>query len=81
MITYQSDLWRTASWRRGDRYYHCELKQNLFADWVVVRSWGTVGTRRGRQMESYCHSFEDAEAVFQTVIKRRKYRGYLLVNN
>ena len=81
MITYQPELWQTAYWRRGDRYYHCELKQNLFADWVVVKAWGTVGTKRGRQMENHCSSYVEAQKTFQAVFKRREYREYQLVSS
>ncbi|MCC0178073.1 WGR domain-containing protein [Waterburya agarophytonicola K14] len=81
MTTYQTELWQTAYWRRGNRYYHCELKQNLFADWVLIRSWGTIGTKRGRQMENYCSSFAQAQETFKAVFKRREYRNYQLVSS
>lgn len=81
MITYQPELWQSAYWRRGDRYYHCELKQNLFADWIVVKAWGTIGTKRGRMMENSCSSYTEAQETFQAVFKRRKYREYQLVSS
>lgn len=80
MITYQSHLWKSASWQRDTRYYTCELRQNLFGEWIVIRSWGDIRSKRGRQMENQCDSFSGAEKAFEEVTKRRKYRRYQLVS-
>ena len=34
MISYQVNQWKSASWRRETRYYYCELKQDLFGEWL-----------------------------------------------
>lgn len=79
MIEYDAHLWKSAFWRKQTRYYFCELRQNLFGEWIVVRSWGDIRSKRGRKIEQYCDSFAAADALFQAVEKRRKYRQYQLV--
>ena len=80
MISYQVNQWKSASWRRDTRYYHCELKQDLFGEWLILRSWGDVRSQRGRQMENRCNDLTEAEEVFKEVVKRRQYRKYKLVS-
>ena len=80
MINYEQNRWKSAYWRKQTRYYNFELKQNLFGEWVIVRSWGDIRSKRGRQMEQSCDSFQGAEKLFQQVIKRRQYRQYKLVS-
>lgn len=79
MNTYKPDLWKSSFWRRKTRYYSIELRQNLFGEWIVVRSWGDIGSKRGRQMEQVCDSFESANSAFNEAEKRRKVRKYQLV--
>ena len=80
MINYQANRWKSAYWRKQTRYYNCELKQNLFGEWVIIRSWGDIRSNKGRQMEQYCDNFEGADKLFQQVTKRRQYRKYQLVD-
>ena len=80
MNTYKSDLWKSSFWRRKTRYYSIELRQNLFGEWIVVRSWGDIRSKRGRQMEQVCDSFESADSAFNEAEKRRQIRKYKLVN-
>ncbi len=79
MITYESHLWKAASWRRQTRYYHCELRQNLFCTWIVTRAWGDIRSHRGREMTVYSDSYVAACQVFCDVEKRRKNHKYELV--
>ncbi|MEM6837876.1 MAG: WGR domain-containing protein [Cyanobacteria bacterium P01_C01_bin.120] len=64
-------------WRRSDgRYYTCSFQQNLFGEWVIIRRWGTIHSRRGRTMATLCQSYEDGLEELAAIAKRRKQRGY-----
>lgn len=78
MSPYLSHQWKCARWRRGDRHYRCELVQDLFGNWLVVRQWGGVSGKGGAK-ETVCKSYAEAEALFEAVAKRREKRGYSLV--
>lgn len=78
MPSYLIDQWKSASWRRGDRYYHCELRQDLFGNWLVVRQWGGVSSGKWGAKEMLCTNYAEAEALFRTVAKRREKREYVL---
>lgn len=77
---YDARNWKSYYWRRETRYYVCELRQNLFGEWIIIRSWGDIRSKRGRQMEQVCDSLSSALQVFQEVEKRRTARRYQLVN-
>ncbi|MGB5635561.1 MAG: WGR domain-containing protein [Waterburya sp.] len=79
MNSYTSDRWKSSLWRRDTRYYTIELRQNLFGEWIVVRSWGDLGSKRGRQLEQVCDNIKSAELVFKKAEKRRITRKYQLV--
>ena len=80
MVNYEANRWKSARWKKNTRYYHCDLKQDLFGNWIVQKHWGDNRSKRGRSMECCCENFEAAEKLFQQVIKRRKYRKYQLVD-
>ncbi len=71
---YQLDRWKSSEWQRETRYYLCELKQDLFGKWVVVRSWGSRKLRQ--KMEIECSDYSEAESVYDRAMKRRIDRGY-----
>jgi hypothetical protein len=66
-------------WQRGDRFYWCSLRQNLFGDWVLLRRWGGRRTGKGGQRETLCADLEEGRRLMQDILKRRRYRGYVLV--
>ncbi|MEL7227434.1 MAG: hypothetical protein AAGL17_22035 [Cyanobacteria bacterium J06576_12] len=41
-MDYQVEKWQRQDWRKGSRHYCCELKQDLFGRWVLLRRWGRV---------------------------------------
>ena len=55
-------------------------KQDLFGEWLILRSWGDVRSQRGRQMENRCNDLTEAKKAFKEVVKRRQYRKYKLVS-
>ena len=76
-MTYQVDDWRRQDWQKGSRHYCCELKQNLFGQWVVSRRWGRVTALQGQSLEHPCDSYEQGLEIMSVVEKRRTKRGYV----
>jgi hypothetical protein len=76
--TYDPEQGLELFWQRGDRVYWCALRQNLLGEWVLLRQWRGRRTGKGGQRETLCADFEDGQRLMQTVLKRRRYRGYEL---
>ena len=36
-MNYQIEKWKRQDWHKGSRHYCCEVRQNLFGQWVVLR--------------------------------------------
>ena len=75
-MEYQLDKWKRQDWHKGSRHYSCEVRQNLFGQWVVLRRWGRVSAKQGQSMEHLCDRYEEGLEIFETVEKRRVKRGY-----
>jgi len=65
-------------WQRGDRFYWCALRQNLFGEWVLLRKWAGRRTGKGGQRETLCADIEEGHRLMRDVLKRRRRRGYVL---
>jgi WGR domain len=74
------DRGKSARWQRGDRFYRCEVREDLFGNWVVVRFWGGVNSGKRGTKETVCQSYAEAEALFEAVAKRRARRRYVRVD-
>ena len=77
-INYQVKDWRRQDWRKESRHYSCELRQNLFGQWVVVRRWGRVSALQGQSLEHPCRSYQEGLEILSAVEKRRAKRGYIV---
>ena len=75
-MEYQLDKWKRQDWRKNSRCYSCEIRQNLFGQWVVLRRWGRVSAKQGQSMEHLCDRYEEGVAIFEAVKRRRVQRGY-----
>ncbi|MGB5915069.1 MAG: WGR domain-containing protein [Phormidesmis sp.] len=75
-MEYQLDRWKRQDWRKGTRHYSCEVRQNLFGQWVVLRRWGRVSAFQGQSREQVCALYEESLDIFETVVQRRAKRGY-----
>lgn len=65
----------------SERYYSAEITEDLF-NTVVFCTWGTKGTKLGGIKTHPVETTEQAETLLQTIVKRRKQRGYnLIINN
>lgn len=73
---YQIEYWRRQDWRKGSRHYCCELRQNLFGQWVIERRWGRITALQGQSLEHLCESYAEGLKILGAVEKRRSQRGY-----
>lgn len=81
MFGYAFDQWQQQLWRRGDRYYHCRLEQDLFRNWLLVREWGGLTSGKRGAQEHLCESYEAGLFLLEKVSKRRHGRRYVLQVN
>ena len=75
-MDYQLEMWKRQDWRKSSRYYCCELKQDLFGRWILIRRWGRISALKGQSIEVYCDHYEQGLELFDAVQKRRVKRGY-----
>jgi predicted DNA-binding WGR domain protein len=61
--------------RNRYRAYGLWLTQDLFGDWVLLRSWGRIGKTPQVQHSTF-PSRSDAETLAQQLIRRRLLHGY-----
>ena len=59
------------------RYYLLYTEQDLFGNWCVVKSFGSLISRRGRSIIQVCNNKAHAlDEIFLTESKKRQ-RGYI----
>ena len=75
-MEYQLEKWKRQDWRKHTRHYSCEVRQNLFGQWVVLRRWGRVSASQGQSLEVVCDHYGEGIEIFEAVTKRRAQRGY-----
>jgi hypothetical protein len=62
--------------REKGRYYQVHLVQDLWGECVLVKSWGSLSTRRGGQQSVLCGSLDIAEEKVAAIARRRRTRHY-----
>jgi hypothetical protein len=69
-------------WERqsDNRYYLAMLYRDLLGDLVLTKVWGGAGKPAGQEMHTPVNDEATGLALIDQVIKRRKQRGYELVN-
>ena len=67
-------------WEKEHKYYIAEVIRDLFG-WALVRTWGRKGTPIGRSKKLRVDSADEGLKAMEQVKKRRKYRGYELVES
>ena len=70
------DCWIKEYWTTTTRYYVAEIMQDLWGTWILKRSWGGLGNRRGNSKTVTASSYEHALSLLEEVAKQRKARGY-----
>ena len=76
-MEYQLEKWKRQDWRKDSRHCCCEVRQNLFGQWTVLRRWRRVSALKGQSLEQLCASYAESLKVFEAVEKRRSQRGYV----
>ncbi len=58
------------------RFYAMSIDRNLFGGGSLVRRWGRIGNRGGRQRIDLYDDLETAEGLFQKKEREKLRRGY-----
>lgn len=68
-MEYQLEKWKHQDWRKNTRHYSCEVRQNLFGQWAVLRRWGRVSAMQGQCIEEVCDRYKQGLEIFEAVEK------------
>jgi hypothetical protein len=77
---YQLQQWQICHWRKGFRYYSCQIKQDLFGTWVFTRVNGGAKSKRGREVHFACRNFQEASELLEAAKLIRHKRKYHLIS-
>lgn len=83
-LSYDMDRWWVREWQKIQseeglyRYYRLALRQNLWGEWELIKSWGRIGQRPTRVVALSAAELEHAEilAAALAVAKARKRHDY-----
>ena len=76
-MRYQQNNWHYSTWSRNTRLYRIDLCQDLFGNWIVLRTWGSsLNCGLGRSTYTIGDDFETALRLFEKQENRRCQRGY-----
>jgi hypothetical protein len=70
------DQWIKECWTTPSRYYVAEVMQDLWGTWVLKRSWGGLGNRKGSSKMIAAQDYDHAVLMLTEVAKHREARGY-----
>ena len=85
-LSYDMDRWWVREWQKIQseeglyRYYRLALRQNLWGEWELIKSWGRIGQRPTRVVALSAAELEHAgilaAALALAVAKARKRHDY-----
>ena len=58
------------------RYYQALLVKDLFDEWILIKAWGALGSKRGGMCSTYVPSYAAGLERIGEIDKRRKRHGY-----
>jgi hypothetical protein len=64
------------AFQTNERHYTLLLIQDLFDQWIVVRSWSGRWTNKGASKMTAVPNYESGFKYFKEVVKIRERRGY-----
>lgn len=67
-------------WVSNTRYYKIQLQKNLFEEWTLVKEWGGLYNRLGSFKYESFDNYEEVIESITRISKKRKSRGYHLLN-
>jgi hypothetical protein len=69
--------WLKTRWTKGTRYYEAHLQQDLWGNWIINKTWGGIGTKRGGSKHLLCANYGEGTELLQSISKIRGNRGYI----
>ncbi|MCW8886619.1 MAG: WGR domain-containing protein [Motiliproteus sp.] len=63
-------------WRKQQHYFRVRLSQDLFGDWVVVRSWGNLNNNLCGCKQDVVNAYPLALELVEQIRRRQLTRGY-----
>ena len=66
--------WKSSHWKRGSRYYHLIIHQDLWGEWLFTRSWGGQGSNA--KLKSKPVDYKEALTLFKKYEDIRQKRKY-----
>lgn len=81
-LDYSLSLWRRKRWEKVDtekgqyRFYTAVIQQDLWGQWLVIKSWGRIGQRPSRIVTEIAHDSDHADSILSGVSKVRLQHGY-----
>jgi hypothetical protein len=77
VLSYQLNKNLRSVWQKDTRFYIIELCQDLWGNWRLKKTWGSVAKRDlGRSTSTLCPNYETGVKLYQKAKKRRLSRGY-----
>ncbi len=64
------------NWRKQQHYFIVRLSQDLFGDWVLIRSWGNLNNNLGGYKQDTLSCKAQALKQLDEICKRQLRRGY-----
>ena len=65
------------NWCKELKYYNIHVQSNLFGETSVIKSWGSLNSRRAGYKITFCNSETEVDKIVTEIIKKRRARGYL----
>ena len=62
------------------RYYQADLDVDLLGDWSVITAWGGLGSHWRRVRKTWVPTYQDGLKRLREIEKRRRQRGYVVVD-
>ncbi|MDJ0692361.1 MAG: hypothetical protein QNJ41_28220 [Xenococcaceae cyanobacterium MO_188.B32] len=82
MLSYQLEKYLYSDWQKDTRFYIIELCQDLWGNWLLKKTWGSVAKRDfGRSISTICIDYETGVKLYQKAQMRRLLRGYDIVSS
>jgi len=75
-MTYKTELWHRKTWHSATRYYHAEIKQDLFHNWLLEKHWSGLWQKGGRRTVEIVESLEVGLQKLRAIEKQRLAHGY-----
>jgi hypothetical protein len=60
------------------RYYRAHLQRDLFGDWALIRSWGSLDSHHGQVRTERVNNQSEGQQILVGISKRRASQGYRL---